>query len=318
MELSPEALAFIEEEKKNQKSVNGVRLNPTLIRLIGKDPNKPNPEKMGKFFARMYDEDLKTYAKEEVEFGQGLFSGIILDVAYRAQWKYNENATAEYRTREFHDWKNEPIELLKITRGENGKTESVGTFPNTEVFKTHFRPVIMGVAAASPFDWHALVYIYHPATQKIVKYDVKGTGLFGKKNDKGRQEGGLWEYLNESRKAHPDVILKQILTKFGVEKEETEGVLTGYVATFEHGGIVESSVFESVVKNAKLLTEWQNQWKKQVKEDTSQPSMDEMPTIDAEADLKQPQTEGEAYDALKAQREKERAEVEAVINEIPF
>lgn len=264
---SREVQAFIDAEAKKEEKQNFPQLNPVKIRLVGKDPNKPNVEKMGKFFAREFNSMEKKY-EEAKPFGIepfNQFSGVILDVAYRVDWKYKENQQSTLRTREFHDWK-EPIELLHFDyTGEKPKVTTKKVFNTYADLRSAFCGVDeYGVEKTSPYDLFAVIYLWQPSLKALCKYEVKGM-----------TRSNFFDYQKAWYKAITETkTMKNVITVFGVEEDEK-----GYAGTFKPSGLAPEEVMLDVMKATKDLREWQEGWKQSRAVIATQ---EELPTIQVE------------------------------------
>jgi len=253
-QYSPEVLAFLEAEAAKETMFNGPRLNPLKVRLVGKNPQKPDPTKEGTFRAKEFSEVEKKY-QEEKPFGpepHNKFSGIILDWTYYAAWKYAEKRTETYRTREIHDFK-EPIEMLKMEFGDGkAKTSVFKTFGSYAEFRDAFcgPDPVTHMERNSPYDLLAALYIWQPATKQIVKYEVKGM-----------TRSAFFDYQKAWMKAISEAkTIKNVVTEFGVTTDEK-----GFVGTFFPRGMASAEMMNEVIIAHKDLKAWQEEWKKMQK-----------------------------------------------------
>lgn len=132
----------------------------------------------GEWFVREVEGD--KLAEEKTAFVRedgGKWSGIVLRVAWMSQSKYKENSPFQKMTREFTDFKDEPIELMKRTFGPDGRTESVKTYPNYQAFKAASIPKDEdGNPGVSAYDLKVCLYIYHLGRKQVLRLVVGGSG----------------------------------------------------------------------------------------------------------------------------------------------
>jgi hypothetical protein len=264
MGYTPEQQAFLDEEAKKEAKQNFPQLNPTKISLVGRNPNKPNPEKAGKFFSREFILSEKKYgeAKEMAES----FEGIILDICYRVDWKYKENQQTTLKSREFHDWK-EPIELLHFDyTGEKTKVTTKKVFNTYADLKSAFCGVDeYGVEKNTPYDLFAVIYLFSPI-MGLCKYEAKGM-----------TRSNFFDYQKNWFKAVSETkTLKNVVTVFGVEEDEK-----GFSGTFKPKGLASPEMMGAIMETTKTLREWQEGWKQSRKEEVKE----ELPTIQIEEQL---------------------------------
>jgi hypothetical protein len=268
---SPEVQAMLDEEAKKEAKQNFPQLHPVKIRLVGKNPNKPNVEEAGKFYSQEWSEFDKKYL-EKMPFGVepfNQFSGIVLDVSYRADWKFREGQTTTLKTREFHDWKGQ-IELLKFEYGEKTKVSTAKVFQSYADFKAAFAGIdeMTGIEKQSPYDLIACIYLYQPTIKALCKYEVKGM-----------TRSSFWDYQRDWQKAISETkTMKNVITIFGVEEGEK-----GFAGTFKPSGLAPEETMIEVVKVLKELRAWQEGWETSRKAIESVAS--DLPVIDALADV---------------------------------
>ena len=185
MSYSPAVQAQIDaraaQQRKAGPSFPMPRLNHNgetgewLIREISGDKNAEEMtvfEREGMVKSNIINKEGKTYEG----FTGGKWQGIILRVAWMSQTKWKPNAIKKRLTREFTDFKNEPIELLESVFGPAGRTTSLKVYPNYQAFKdAGMLKDEDGNPAGTAYDLKVVLYVYHVARKQVIKLVLGGT-----------------------------------------------------------------------------------------------------------------------------------------------
>lgn len=237
----------------------------------GSGPSFPMPRlrhngETGKWSIREVEGDkLADETTDFKELDNNRWEGVILRTAYMSQTKYKPNSPFTKKTREFTDFKNEPIEVLKQTFGENGKTESVKVFPDYQSFKagTAMKDED-GNDMGSTFELKVVVYVYHLKRKEVIKF------VFG-----GSARSEWFEYTRKKRSGDEGVIsspwclhqpsaqlLEQIKTIFISTPAKTEKGLEYHRVSFLASDLLKEKDLKEVFEVQDKVNEWVKAWEK--------------------------------------------------------
>lgn len=226
--------------------------------------------------------------KTVFETTDGAWTGVVLRVAFMSQTKYKEGASFNKFTREFTDWKNEPIELLKKTFGPEGKTETLKTFKSYGDFKlgTLLKDED-GNPAGSAFDLKVCLYVYHLQRKQVVKLVVGGSTRsewFGFNAFKPLDPEEEKKLLSRPWKVqYPNELLEQLMVEFRSTEAKTDKGMEYHRLSFHTDGFVPSEVMGDVLDMSDKVAAWVESWK--VAKAASKPEGASLEEINAQAPL---------------------------------
>ncbi len=189
----------------------------------------------------------------------------VLFFRYLSQLKRKkEKRTFDFRTREFQDFKSEPIELLHLTFGQDAKTEVKETYDNYQDFKAKTSSTDkMTGETTTPFDFWIALYVLD-AKGDVVKFTFKG--------DSRTAWFDFMKNYQTSSEFNP-VALCQATVEFGMEKKtgtkknEQGEFDVWYAATFKVVGLAEGEKLADVEAKYNGLASWMNAWAVQQKKE---------------------------------------------------
>jgi hypothetical protein len=233
------------------------------------EPNKqslPRPAEIkldgntGKYSIRSYNQETKEYT--EKDFGtQGIdsmiFDGSILLVKWFAQWKYKPETKLIIRTKEFLNFNDSEIELLKIDLEEKDKAKKTTVhdkFNSYGEFKSKYQKVdeITG-AVSSPFDLWASIFLFSFAENKIVNYKFKGI-----------TRSNFFDYLKDYKnlEGNQPRVMAEAKTQFGtVSADKPDGSGKYFSGSFKTIGLNSKEEMQVIVQAFNDLVNWMNSFK---------------------------------------------------------
>jgi len=174
------------------------------------------------------------------------WQGVVLAVRWFVRWKHDPNSTLDVRTKEFQNFTDERITLLKIDKQNRGGEAPSKDYQDYQAFKQSFvkEDEITG-KKSSPYDLHFSLYILRGDT--VVRY--RGKGL---------TRSGWFDYSKEV------LAPTTVLTQFGCsEKIELDQVdpETGekkfyYTGTFASVDPAPAEMRAAVMRSSKELHAW--------------------------------------------------------------
>jgi len=256
MQHSPEVQARL-DAKAAQQRVGGPSFPMPRLRHNGET---------GEWMVREVDGERNADEATKFETDKdGSWSGIVVAVAFMAQTKYKKDAVAQKMTREFTNFKNEPIELLKRTFGPEGKTEFLRTFPTYQDFKA--ASVLKdeeGNPSGSAYDLKVCLYVYHLERKQVVKLVVGGSGrtewfAYDKMRRGASEEGTI---STPWRMGVPGArLLEEVVTRFTTSKEKTDKGLEYHRLSFDATGYCPADRMAEVLDVADKIAAWSAEWK---------------------------------------------------------
>lgn len=195
----------------------------------------------------------------------GKFGGVVVRIAWMAQSKYKKDVPFQKKTREFTDFKNEPIELLKQTFGEKGKVETVRTYANYQEFKDATIPKDEeGNLLASPYDLKAVIYLWHFKRKQVIKLICGGSGRsewFEYTRNKPSGDPGILS--TPWRTSFPTAqLLSQIKTVFASTASKTDKGLEYHRLSFSAAGMCNDEELKEVFEVEAKIKAWVDGWAK--------------------------------------------------------
>lgn len=205
---------------------------------------------------------------EEKEFpdisADGKWGGVILRVAFFAQSKYKPDVPFRKMTREFTDFKNERIELLKQTFGEKGRTETLRSFANYDDFKAQTIPKDEeGNLLASPYELRVALYVWNFKRKQVIRFAVGGSGRtewfeYGRNKPSG--EANILSI--PWRMTFPDAkLLQEIKTIVSTHSTKTDKGLEYHRVSFRAGGRCTDEEIKEVFEMQARVNAWDKGWK---------------------------------------------------------
>jgi hypothetical protein len=198
----------------------------------------------GDFSASSYDAEKKETVYEEFAKEDKKFPGVILAVRYFAKWKFKENAPFTVLSREFADFRHDPITLLKIDNINKGNKPEEKVYDNYAAFKDAFVKVDdMDGSTKSPFDLWVSLYVF--VAGDLIRYRFKGAS-----------RAAWFDFTKDV----PDYPLH--LVEFGVSEpiempaKEGEDPKVYYAATFADLGGVPADHQNGVIEASSALHTW--------------------------------------------------------------
>ncbi len=194
----------------------------------------------------------------------GSWRGIVVRVAFMSQAKWKQDAVAQKMTREFTDFKNEPIELLRRVFGPAGQTTVLKTFANYQEFKeaTMLKDE-EGNPAGSAYDLKACLYVYHPVRKDVIKFVCGGSA---------RSE--WFEYVAYKASGNDGVVtvpfhvklpsaklLEEVLTEFVTTEAVNKKKMTYHRVSFNAISLLDEATLQEAWDIQGKLDEWVNAWK---------------------------------------------------------
>lgn len=258
MSYSPEVQAMIDKRAAEERTTGPSFPMPRL---------RHNGE-TGKWSIREIEEGDKLSAetKDFTDVNEsGKWGGVVVRVAWLAQSKYKEGVPYQKKTREFTDFKNERIELLKQTFGEKGKTETVRTYANYAEFKdgTAYKDD-EGNVTGSAYDLKVVLYVYHKARKQVIKLICGGSARsewFEYMRNKPSGEPGMlsipWKMSNPTAQ-----LLSQIKTVFGTTASTTDKGLSYHRLSFSAVGMCNDEELKEVFEVEARIKAWVDGWNK--------------------------------------------------------
>ena len=193
----------------------------------------------------------------------GVWSGVILRVAWMSQSKYKEGSSFQKMTREFTDFKNEPIELMKRVFGPAGKTESLRIYPNYQAFKTaSMVKDEEGNELGSAYDLKAVLYVYHFTRKQVIKLVVGGSARsewFEYARNKPSGDDGItslpWQVTLPEAK-----LLEQVKTEFLTTPAKTDKGMEYYRLSFRTAGLCSEAEIAEAWEVQDKINDWVRGW----------------------------------------------------------
>lgn len=200
------------------------------------------------------------------------WKGSVLAVRYYSQLEYDADRTFNLRTREFSDFKEEPIELLRISKGETKVEKTYSSYQEFKLATT--KTDEMTGKVSSSFQFFVALYILaaDETEPKVVKFTFKGDSRSN------------WFDFNKSYRTDefPAKALCQAIIEFSSEEKKMTSGTSYYAATFKTVGLADGAWAEAVMHNTMDLMVWMNAWKTINKEPERQVPIEELATIQIE------------------------------------
>ena len=217
------------------------------------------------------EEKVITNDKGETHNGMvgGQWDGVVVRVAYMSQSKYKPDAVFQKFTREFTNWKTEPIEVMKRVFGPAGRTESVKTFANYQEFKAaSMLKDEEGNEAGSAYDLKVVLYVWHPIRKQIVKLVVGGTARsewFAYDKFYEQEEEGIvsspWRVTVPGARH-----LQEVVTTFCMSEDETPKGLKYFRLSFAAQRFTSDDEMTEVLDVSRKVKNWVEAWAKVTEE----------------------------------------------------
>lgn len=265
MEYTPEVQAMIDAEAGAQKKA-GPSFPMPRVRHNGKT---------GEWSVREVDEAGKLaeattpFEVERSKDGKETkWKGVVVRVAWMVQSKYKENSPSQKKSREFTDFKTEPIEVLKYTFGASGiPAKHLKTYANYQDLKAQTAlKDDEGNPVSASYDLKAILYVYHFGRKQVLKLEVGGASRgewFTYQSFKPVPAGG--ESLSDSwavtLEGEGIRLLKQIVTEFRTTPHINEAGLASDRLYFRTGNVLTSEELHEVMKVSDKLKMWVDGWK---------------------------------------------------------
>lgn len=271
------------------------------------------------------DKELVNEKTGEKHIGKvgGEWSGVIVRVAFMSQTKYKPDAVYQKFTREFTNFKTEPIEVLKRVFGPAGKTESVKTFENYQEFKAaSMLKNEDGEPAGSAYDLKACLYVYHLERKQVVKVVIGGTARsewFAYNNFQDKEEEGIvsapWRVTVPGSKH-----LEEVVTTFLSTPDKTPKGLEYHRLSFLGSRFTTNEEMLAVLDQQKKVADWVEGWKKATeKPEVAGASLDSINALAPKTALNMGQPVSEMQvNATIAASKSEPEEDEIRLEDIPF
>ena len=229
------------------------------------------------------------------------FGGVILKVMFFAEkktkWEERDGkrfCTSEIKriTREFDQWRGEPIDVLDISKGFPGTHWK--TFPDYPSFKSATTLCEEGETKGTwGYTLKAQVYLLQLSTQTIFKFSVSGKSLselFSYGSRKKSDEALTIPWLVKFKDAVDVSQIKTVFQKHANLNQTTKA--ESFYVSFDANAQCSEDDMEIVVEKAMKLQEWMDAWKalrgsKPEEKVVSQDSVSEegVPVIDAMEDM---------------------------------
>ncbi len=221
----------------------------------------------GKYSLSYFDQGSKETKFQDIE----PWHGVIVAVRWFAKWKFKENSPFDVRTREFSIFRGEPINLLKINKGNRDEVPTEKVYSDYGDFKAKLGMTdeITG-QTKYPFDLFCSAYVYapdlkNPVEGKIVRYRFGGT-----------TRSNFFDYMKTG--------VSGVVTSFGVSEKQlmpTKGPNGEdrfyYTGTFK-GSPVPPEMRRGVMDATKELNNWFASWNQQKEVQTVNEPVAELPT----------------------------------------
>lgn len=225
-------------EEQENRAMKSSRPTPDGVKLNGNT---------GKFSRSKWNKD----AKKTEFFDMEPFEGVVLAVRFFVKWKFNSNAKYDIRSKEFSEFRDEPIELLKIDLTNRGNEPTTKTYADYADMKAqNALPDPMTGAVKSPFDLFVSLYVLTGG--EVVRYRFKGD-----------TRSAWFDFQGLYR------TLPVIVTKFGVSEPKAMPARPGeeakvyYSGTFEYSRDVDGTLCDEVMRAMKDMETWFAFWKKE-------------------------------------------------------
>lgn len=191
------------------------------------------------------------------------FEGVVLRVAYMSQTKYKKDSAYQKMTREFTDFKTEPIELMKRVFGPAGKTETVKIFSNYQEFKAAgMLKDEDGQEAGSAYDLKVCLYVWHLERKEIIKLTCGGSARSewfeysrGKSSGDALVVSKPWIVSQPSAK-----LLDQIKTAFVSAPATTDKGMEYHRLSFSAVGMCSDTELKEVWEQQDIINAWVKGW----------------------------------------------------------
>lgn len=243
----------------------------------------------------------------------GKWSGAVLRVAYMSQTKYKKDAPSQKMTREFTDFRNEPIELLKRTFGESGRTESVKVFQNYQEFKAAgMLKDEDGNDAGSAYDLKVCLYVWHFGRKQVIKLVCGGSARSEWfEYTRGKASGDDLVVSKPWAMSQPRArLLEQVVTEFASSPAETAKGMKYHRLSFSAAGLCDDAQLSEVWERQDAVKAWVDGWNEVNRKAHAEEAA---PTAVDLADPKGPMPMG----AARIVAERSRGD-EISLDEIPF
>ena len=223
--------AWAKYQAEQEAKSGNRRPTPPGLRLNGKT---------GVFSRSEYNADSKETEFKDLE--EKSFDGVILAVRYLARWKWRENAVFSIGTKEFKDFKNERIELIK-------RENVAGAVPVSKFYANYaeFKETVASVdketgESKSPFD--LLVSLYVLVNGEIIRFRGKG------------ETRSAWFTYTQSVKSPKTVVTAIGASDLITERDGKAVPVPYYHATFTSKGDVPAELRGQVIEAANDLDTW--------------------------------------------------------------
>lgn len=193
----------------------------------------------------------------------GSWEGIVLRVAFKAVTKWKPEAVSQKMTREFTNFKEEPIELLKQVFGPAGQTTSLKTFANYQEFKKYgMLKDSDGNDIKSEFDLKVVLYVYETKRKEVLKIVAGGNARsewFEYRNAKKSPTADGF-FSTPQAVTHPGTQLFQVKTKFSSSQQKSKQGLPYSNLAFSTSSVLSENELLEVFPVIDRLDAWVKGW----------------------------------------------------------
>lgn len=193
----------------------------------------------------------------------GKWRGVILRHTNMCETKWKEGAVSKKFTREFTNFKTEPIEVMRTVFGPAGQTTSLKMYLNYQDFKEkNLLRDEEGNEAGSSFALKSVLYVYLFERKEVVKVLCGGSA---------RSE--WWEYLrfkpsgDERVKTIPFMVtepsaklVEQVMTEFVSTATVNPKGMPYHRLTFKSAGLLTEAELSEAWEVQERINEWVKAW----------------------------------------------------------
>jgi len=193
----------------------------------------------------------------------GSWEGVVLRVAFKATTKWKPDATFQKMTREFTNFKEEPIELLKQVFGPAGQTTTIKTVANYQEFKKYgMLKDSDGNDIKSEFDLKVVLYVYDMKRKEVLKIVAGGNARsewFEYRNSKKSPAADGFFSIPQAV-SHPGTQLFQVKTKFNSTQQKSKQGLPYSNLAFSTSSVLTENELIEVFPVIDRLDAWVKGW----------------------------------------------------------